>query len=188
MNEKLSYRKRALAHYTDHRCLWCGFARADVLEAAHVDCNHDNIGLDNLVLLCPTCHRMHDIDLISTEELRARQVRVEPLATGEAGAAVKVVACHWCGFGLEPGMEAHGASALATAGPVLCPTCRARATRGLITEQELADRYTNRDRPPVWKKLSKEAAEKAGRKRSRQAAARRAVRTRAARKAQAWES
>ena len=44
-------------------------ASLDVLEVAHLDCNHSNNELSNLVILCPTCHRMHDIDLISTEAI-----------------------------------------------------------------------------------------------------------------------
>jgi len=40
-----------------------------VLEVAHIDCNRNNNNPDNLVLLCPNCHKMHDLDLISTETI-----------------------------------------------------------------------------------------------------------------------
>ncbi len=39
----------------------------EVLEVAHLDCDPRNNKLENLALLCPTCHRMHDIDLIPTD-------------------------------------------------------------------------------------------------------------------------
>ncbi|WP_239491458.1 HNH endonuclease [Luteitalea sp. TBR-22] len=185
MNDKLAYRQRALAHYKDHRCAWCGFARKEVLEVAHLDCDHENCGTDNLVVLCPTCHRMHDIDLLSTEEVRARRER---LSSPESPEAVEVTPCGWCGFGIEPGMALSGAASEATPTIILCPSCRERAARGYISEAELAVRFDNRDRPADWKKLSKKAAEKAGRTRSRKSAARKAVRTRLANKARVAES
>jgi predicted restriction endonuclease len=40
-----------------------------VLEVAHLDCQRHNNDLSNLVLLCPTCHKMLDLDLISTEAM-----------------------------------------------------------------------------------------------------------------------
>ncbi len=40
-----------------------------VLEVAHVDGKRQNNDIENLVILCPTCHKMHDIDLISTETI-----------------------------------------------------------------------------------------------------------------------
>ena len=42
-----------------------------MLEVAHVDGDRLNNEVENLVILCPTCHKMHDIDLISTKVLRA---------------------------------------------------------------------------------------------------------------------
>ena len=38
-----------------------------MLEVAHLDCDRSNNEMSNLALLCPTCHRMHDLDLIPTE-------------------------------------------------------------------------------------------------------------------------
>ena len=45
-----------------------------------MDCQRHNNDLSNLVLLCPTCHKMLDLDLISTEAMiqmrdRPRKVR-----------------------------------------------------------------------------------------------------------------
>jgi len=51
---------------------------------------------------------------------------------------------------------------------------------GVITAAELQLRLENSERSIRWKKLSKDAGAKAGRTRSRQAAARRAVATRIA--------
>src|SRR6266852_2146831 len=74
--KRLNYRKLAFEQYRDRLyCAHCGFGIREVLEVAHLDCCRQNNDVSNLVLLCPTCHKMHDLDLISTEgliELRDR--------------------------------------------------------------------------------------------------------------------
>lgn len=65
MTKRVNYRKLAFAHY-DPLCAHCGFGVPAVLEVAHLDCNRANNDLSNLVILCPNCHKMHDLDLIST--------------------------------------------------------------------------------------------------------------------------
>lgn len=40
-----------------------------MLEVAHLDGERKNNDLTNLVILCPNCHKMHDLDLISTETI-----------------------------------------------------------------------------------------------------------------------
>ena len=67
---RVNYRKLALGHYHD-RVFYahCGFGIREVLEVAHLDgCRQNNV-VGNLVLLCPTCHKMLDLDLISTEAM-----------------------------------------------------------------------------------------------------------------------
>lgn len=64
-----SYRKQAFNAYP-HICVYCCFGVPGVLEVAHLDQNHKNNSVDNLALLCPTCHRMHDVGLIQTEVIR----------------------------------------------------------------------------------------------------------------------
>ncbi len=74
----VNYRKIALAHYPP-LCAHCGFGIIDVLEVAHIDCDRANNAISNLVLLCPNCHKMHDLDLISTEiiiQMRDRPKKV----------------------------------------------------------------------------------------------------------------
>lgn len=83
--KKVAYRIAALDHYKTHRCVYCGFGIAAVLEVAHLDCDPGNCEVDNLALLCPTCHRMHDLDLIPTDVIRQmrdvpREVRWAKLA------------------------------------------------------------------------------------------------------------
>lgn len=63
--KRVNYRKRAFAHY-DPLCAHCGFGIPAVLEVAHIDGNRQNNDMLNLVILCPNCHKMHDLDLIST--------------------------------------------------------------------------------------------------------------------------
>ena len=65
-----NYRNKAMKAYR-HICVYCGFGIPGVLEVAHLDCNPRNCDLSNLALLCPTCHRMHDLDLIPTEVIES---------------------------------------------------------------------------------------------------------------------
>jgi hypothetical protein len=64
-SKRVNYRKLAFAHY-DPLCAHCGFGVQAVLEVAHIDGNRQNNDVANLVILCPNCHKMHDLDLIST--------------------------------------------------------------------------------------------------------------------------
>lgn len=74
MKKRVGYRKLAFEHY-DPICAHCGFGIPAVLEVAHIDRDHSNNHLDNLVILCPTCHRMYDLDLITTETIRLMRDR-----------------------------------------------------------------------------------------------------------------
>jgi 5-methylcytosine-specific restriction endonuclease McrA len=74
----LNYRKLAFDMYAPI-CVHCGFGIQAVLQVAHLDCNPENCGVENLVILCPTCHRMHDIDLIPTDVVvRLRDEKRKP--------------------------------------------------------------------------------------------------------------
>jgi predicted restriction endonuclease len=67
--QRANYRKLAFAHYEQLGqivCAHCGFGIRDVLEVAHLDCDRSNNDVSNLVILCPTCHKMLDLDLITT--------------------------------------------------------------------------------------------------------------------------
>jgi len=77
MPPRVNYRKRALAHYRP-LCVHCGFGVEAVLEVAHIDGNRQNNDLANLVVLCPNCHKMLDLDLIPTEAVIA--MRDQPRA------------------------------------------------------------------------------------------------------------
>lgn len=67
---RVNYRKKALHHYGP-LCVHCGFGVKDVLEVAHIDGNRQNNDIANLVILCPTCHKMLDLDLIPNEAIIA---------------------------------------------------------------------------------------------------------------------
>jgi hypothetical protein len=76
--KRVNYRKLAFAEYPAV-CAHCGFGIRDVLEVAHIDGNRSNNAVTNLVILCPNCHKMHDLDLISTPtiiEMRDRPKEV----------------------------------------------------------------------------------------------------------------
>jgi hypothetical protein len=66
MTRHVVYRKIAFSHY-DPLCAHCGFGVPAMLEVAHIDGNRSNNELANLVIQCPNCHKMHDLDLIATE-------------------------------------------------------------------------------------------------------------------------
>jgi len=68
MMKRINYRKIAFGAYGT-LCAHCGFGIPAVLEVAHIDCNRENNDPKNLIVLCPNCHKMHDLDLISTETI-----------------------------------------------------------------------------------------------------------------------
>ena len=88
-----NYRKLALSAYAPI-CVYCGFGIKEILEVAHLDCDPENNDLANLALLCPTCHRMHDVDLIPTDVvIRLRdEKRTVRWAKLTKDAAIKAVA------------------------------------------------------------------------------------------------
>jgi len=63
---RINYRQLAFKHYPEV-CTHCGFGIKAVLEVAHIDGNRLNNAIENLVILCPNCHKMLDLDLISNE-------------------------------------------------------------------------------------------------------------------------
>ncbi len=65
MANRVNYRRLAFAHY-EPLCAHCGFGVPAILEVAHLDADRGNNDRSNLVILCPNCHKMHDLDLIST--------------------------------------------------------------------------------------------------------------------------
>jgi hypothetical protein len=66
--KRVNYRKLAFDHHPP-ACAHCGFGIAAVLEVCHIDCQRANNHISNLVILCPTCHKMFDLDLISTDTI-----------------------------------------------------------------------------------------------------------------------
>ena len=66
LQRRINYRKLAFASYPPV-CAHCGFGIPAVLEVAHIDGNRQNNNVGNLVILCPNCHKMLDLDLISNE-------------------------------------------------------------------------------------------------------------------------
>ena len=69
--KRVNYRKLAFANY-DPLCAHCGFGVPAVLEVAHLDADQANNDVSNLVILCPNCHKMHDLNLISTSTIIER--------------------------------------------------------------------------------------------------------------------
>ena len=50
------YRSKAFRNY-EHKCLNCGWNEDErILQVHHIDENRDNNDINNLCILCPTCH------------------------------------------------------------------------------------------------------------------------------------
>ena len=53
---KSSYRNLAFRNYP-HKCAVCGWDEdEDILQVHHIDEDRNNCNIDNLIILCPTCH------------------------------------------------------------------------------------------------------------------------------------
>jgi hypothetical protein len=78
MTTRVNYRKLAFENYPPI-CAYCGFGIPEILEVSHIDGKRENNSIQNLVILCPNCHKMYDIDLISAQiiiDMRDREKRV----------------------------------------------------------------------------------------------------------------
>lgn len=66
------YRETAFNTY-EHKCAICGWNEdEDVLEVHHIDANRNNNNLDNLIILCPTCHKkltLHKYVLVDRKKI-----------------------------------------------------------------------------------------------------------------------
>lgn len=66
------YRATAFRHY-EHTCAVCDWHEdEDVLEVHHIDANRYNNKVENLIILCPTCHRkltLHKYVLIGRNQI-----------------------------------------------------------------------------------------------------------------------
>lgn len=68
-NNGSSYRRNAFIH-NDHKCALCGWDKDErVLEVHHIDENREHNTMDNLIILCPTCHKYLTLHLYDLDEL-----------------------------------------------------------------------------------------------------------------------
>lgn len=64
-----TYRRIAFEEY-EHKCKICGWKEDErILEVHHIDENRKNNKLNNLIILCPTCHKYLTLHLKSLEQL-----------------------------------------------------------------------------------------------------------------------
>lgn len=64
------YRRNAFEHY-EHKCAICGYDEDErVLEVHHIDENRQNNHIDNLIILCPICHKKLTLHLYTLNELK----------------------------------------------------------------------------------------------------------------------
>lgn len=69
MNNGSNYRRNAFEYY-EHCCKICGYREDErILEVHHIDENRLNNDINNLIILCPNCHKKLTLHLNSIEEL-----------------------------------------------------------------------------------------------------------------------
>lgn len=69
-NNSTAYRRNAFKYY-EHKCAICGYNECvEVLEVHHIDENHNNNELDNLIILCPICHKKITMHLTTLPQLQ----------------------------------------------------------------------------------------------------------------------
>ena len=74
--KRVNYRKLAFDTYRP-MCAYCGFAIPEILEVAHVDGSRANNDPENLVILCPTHHKMLDLDIIDNQTILKMRQRMQ---------------------------------------------------------------------------------------------------------------
>ena len=69
-NNGTNYRRNAFNIYP-HNCAICGYNEDErILEVHHIDENRNNNDINNLIILCPNCHKKLSLHLYTLEELR----------------------------------------------------------------------------------------------------------------------
>ncbi|MFZ4778553.1 MAG: HNH endonuclease [Terrimicrobiaceae bacterium] len=147
-------RQIALDHYLRHECIFCGLAVSDVLEVAHLDMDHTNDAIENLALMCPTCHRMHDLDLIPTDVVRPLRDQISNDGNSSSGEASR------CSFCKRPLRKKFQLIQVADVAAQLCPCCEERHELGVL-KSELILLMHRANKEPKWSKLMKDAGKKA---------------------------
>lgn len=69
-NDSTAYRRNAFEFY-ENKCAICGYDSClDILEVHHIDENRKNNQLENLIILCPICHKKLTLHLTTLDELK----------------------------------------------------------------------------------------------------------------------
>lgn len=134
--KRVSYRKLAFATYKPI-CAYCGFSIHAILEVAHIDGNRVNNEPDNLVILCPTHHKMLDLDIIGNDTIRVMRERMQapPInhkeaheGCGRQGRAETRLSCAPHEGGANPGPKAGGQAHVTGAPTDLATASKIRAS------------------------------------------------------------
>lgn len=80
MSLKKERQEKLIKKYGEHalvRCWLCGLHCPGILQIAHLNHNNKDDRPTNLACLCPTCHRLYDVDMIPRKLIltAGRQVR-----------------------------------------------------------------------------------------------------------------
>lgn len=75
LDDGAAYRRNAFNTYK-HECAICGYNEDErILEVHHLDENRDNNKIENLVILCPNCHKKLTLHLYSFQELMDKYIK-----------------------------------------------------------------------------------------------------------------
>ena len=72
LTESTNYRRNAFLIY-EHKCAICGWCEDErILEVHHIDEDRNNNHIDNLIILCPICHKKLTLHLYELNELKIK--------------------------------------------------------------------------------------------------------------------
>lgn len=70
LNNSQNYRFKAFSLY-EHKCGICGWNKDErILEVHHIDENRENNSPENLIILCPICHKYLTLHIYNIEEIK----------------------------------------------------------------------------------------------------------------------
>lgn len=74
--ESKNYRLKAFQNYP-HKCACCGYEEDErILEVHHIDSNRDNNTIENLIILCPNCHRKITLNYYELDKEKQKLIKI----------------------------------------------------------------------------------------------------------------
>lgn len=92
MKEHVAVRKMALKR-DDYTCQFCGFKAMKFQEAHHLDDNHNNNTIENIVTACPLCHLCHHVGFAGIKST-GRLIKLDGISQAQLNSLVRTL---WVG-------------------------------------------------------------------------------------------